>query len=512
MIKQIGHNIRHGSFRVKLLFWTVLVQIVLLGMFSVTLYRQVIKKTEIAIEDNMELTINQYQDASRFALISSAESDRLGFLEGVTATADVEAAFLLTADGTKVASIGDFSEWNFEGIGEGRGVRTRIVFENDDVWIFVAPVYSVDSDDAESAEMLGFLGVKATKRLIKVLVRDLWGTILLLGGVVTIALLFLNSLISQVYLQPVSNLVRDIASLRGSDRSGRLEPVGSDEIDKVAIAVNQLMDEVGRKRASLEQEIEAKTIEEKAAREVAEEARRLAERALEWRGALMQVNSHELLTPVRILINELDEFTRDIGFMEEDPNVPRMERRMGRMRTQVQRIESIVDDLNMSYQLERDTLEPKQEKITTEDIVGPLVEMYTEEARRRKNHIVFDYDPGVELLFDLMIARRVSANLLSNACKFTENGEIRLAVNVNGRGLEIACRDTGVGIDPEKIDLIFEPLRQGDMSSRRVADGMGLGLSIVKGFADRLGGAVEVESVVGVGSEFIVTFPVQYAS
>lgn len=512
MIKQLGHIIRHGSFRVKFLFWTVLIQIVLLGMFSVTLYRQVIKKTEVAIEDNMELTINQYQDASRFALISSAKSDHLGFLEGVTATAEIEAAFLLDPDGVEIASIGDFPEWNIDEIGEGRGPRSRILFENDDDWVFVAPVYSVDKKDADSSELLGFLGVKATKRLIKVLVRDLWGTILLLGGVVTIALLFLNSLISQVYLRPVSILVRDIASLRGGDRSWRLESVGSDEIDKVADAVNQLMDEVARKRASLEQEIEEKTIEEKAAREVAEEARRLSERALEWRGAMMQVNSHELLTPVRIMINELDEFTRDIGFIEEDPNVPRMERRMDRMRTQVQRIESIVDDLNMSYQLERDTLEPNSEKITIEDIVAPLVELYTEEARRRNNRIVFDYDPAVEFFFDLMIARRVSANLLSNACKFTESGEIWLVVNVNGNGLEIACRDTGVGIDPEKIDLIFEPLRQGDMSSRRVADGMGLGLSIVKGFADLLGGAVDVKSVVGVGSKFIVTFPVEYAS
>ena len=102
----------------------------------------------------------------------------------------------------------------------------------------------------------------------------------------------------------------------------------------------------------------------------------------------------------------------------------------------------------------------------------------------------------------------VIKNLIGNAIKFTEKGKILVDVQVRGEGLEIAVSDTGTGISPEELAVIFEAFRQGEQKVlTRRHKGVGLGLYIVKRMLELLGGQVSVESVLGQGSTFRIWLP-----
>jgi signal transduction histidine kinase len=100
-------------------------------------------------------------------------------------------------------------------------------------------------------------------------------------------------------------------------------------------------------------------------------------------------------------------------------------------------------------------------------------------------------------------------NLLSNAAKFTEKGEIKVAAWRDDGMLKLTVSDTGIGMKQEALALIFDEFRQADMSSTRKYGGTGLGLAIVKKFINLMGGDIVVESEVGKGSKFTITMPME---
>jgi len=102
----------------------------------------------------------------------------------------------------------------------------------------------------------------------------------------------------------------------------------------------------------------------------------------------------------------------------------------------------------------------------------------------------------------------VILNLLSNAAKFTEKGEIKVSASRENESMKLIVSDTGIGMKQEALDYIFEEFRQVDMSTTRKYGGTGLGLAIVKKLVNLLGGDISVESEVGKGSKFTITMPI----
>jgi signal transduction histidine kinase/DNA-binding response OmpR family regulator len=110
---------------------------------------------------------------------------------------------------------------------------------------------------------------------------------------------------------------------------------------------------------------------------------------------------------------------------------------------------------------------------------------------------------------DPMKLRVILKNVIGNAVKFTNHGSITVRLRCCDGGAEFTVTDTGIGMTPEALTVIFEPFRQADSSSTREHGGVGLGLHIVRRFADMLGGTISVESEYGRGSTFRMWFPSQ---
>ena len=122
--------------------------------------------------------------------------------------------------------------------------------------------------------------------------------------------------------------------------------------------------------------------------------------------------------------------------------------------------------------------------------------------------VAWEIPPGLPSVHtDPAKLKIVIKNLLGNAIKFTDHGQIRICAEECGRELLVTVCDTGIGIAPEMLPIIFEPFRQGDGSPTRRHGGVGLGLYIVSRLLELLGGTLSVESQVGRGSAFRVRIP-----
>jgi signal transduction histidine kinase len=125
--------------------------------------------------------------------------------------------------------------------------------------------------------------------------------------------------------------------------------------------------------------------------------------------------------------------------------------------------------------------------------------------------LVAAIDAGLPPLYvDEEKLRQIVVNLLGNAAKFTAEGSITLRAHAADGQVEIAVADTGIGIAPDKLELVFEEFEQADASSTRVHGGTGLGLTIARRLARLLGGDIDAESSPGAGSTFTLTLPVRY--
>ena len=132
-------------------------------------------------------------------------------------------------------------------------------------------------------------------------------------------------------------------------------------------------------------------------------------------------------------------------------------------------------------------------------------------AEQNKNRLVVDAQEDLgALTVDPMRLRQILLNLLSNACKFTKEGEVRLRarrVANGGNWIELAVADTGIGMTPEQQAKLFEEFSQADATTAQRFGGTGLGLALSRKLARMMGGDVTVTSEPGKGSVFTVRLP-----
>jgi signal transduction histidine kinase len=217
--------------------------------------------------------------------------------------------------------------------------------------------------------------------------------------------------------------------------------------------------------------------------------------------------SHELRTPLNAIIGLTEMMVKNAArFGTEKAQEPLQ--RVNRAGTHLLGLINQVLDLS---KIEAGKLELNPQTVRLAPLINEVIGTAGQLAEQNKNRLVVDAQESLgALTVDPMRLRQILLNLLSNACKFTKEGEVRLRARrvANGRDwIEFAVADTGIGMTPEQQAKLFEEFSQADATTAQRFGGTGLGLALSRKLARMMGGDVIVTSELGKGSVFTVRLP-----
>ncbi|MDZ4342871.1 MAG: ATP-binding protein [Candidatus Binatia bacterium] len=216
--------------------------------------------------------------------------------------------------------------------------------------------------------------------------------------------------------------------------------------------------------------------------------------------------SHELRTPLNSIIG----FTRIVQRKTEGQIEKLQKDNLQKVLISSEHLLSLINQLLDLAKIEAGRMEAYTETFKLDEIIRVATTTVEPLLKTGQVKLVTEIAPDIPpLKTDRDKLKQAMLNLLSNAAKFTEQGEIKVAAWRDDGMLKLTVSDTGIGMKQEALAMIFEEFRQADMSSTRRYGGTGLGLAIVKKFINLMGGEIVVESEVGKGSTFTITMPME---
>ncbi len=254
--------------------------------------------------------------------------------------------------------------------------------------------------------------------------------------------------------------------------------------------------------------IETDITERRQAEEHLRQAKEAAEEAALAKAAFLASMSHEIRTPLNAVIG-LNSLLLNTPLTEQQRQFAETARSSGSL------LMMLINNVLDFSALESGRVDLTRQPFQFQRSLHEIIELLQHEADRKGLSLSYAIDAAVPpvLVGDETRLRQVLLNLIGNSIKFTDAGEIAVAVTASVEGetarLRIAVRDTGIGIPPDRLDRLFQPFTQIDATTTRKYGGSGLGLAISKMIVNMMGGEIGVESEVGRGTTF--TFSVQMA-
>ncbi|MFC4349849.1 ATP-binding protein [Kordiimonas lipolytica] len=238
-----------------------------------------------------------------------------------------------------------------------------------------------------------------------------------------------------------------------------------------------------------------------------DEARIEAEAATRSRSQFLANMSHELRTPLNAVIGFADFILAEQARGRSLENVWSY---ISDIRESGAHLLGVINSILDFTKVEANAFTLREDYEAPQEIIHRVVRMMTAAARNKKITLRADAeDLGVELFADLQVTKQMLINLVSNAIKFSPDGaEVTISQRLmDDGGIEIVVLDNGPGMNEEQLELVLQPFVQGDAGLSRRHEGTGLGLPLVKAFAEAHDGRLILESQPGVGTRAVIRFP-----
>ena len=237
-----------------------------------------------------------------------------------------------------------------------------------------------------------------------------------------------------------------------------------------------------------------------------QESQKAAEAANEAKSTFLANMSHELRTPLNAIIGYSEMLIEDAEDENED-FIPDLDK----INSSGKHLLGLINDILDLSKVESGKMELFIEEFDLEKVLKEVSATIIPLVEKNNNSLNLTINTETKSISaDITKIRQILLNLLSNATKFTNEGEIDITVDDNPENtllLDFKVSDSGIGMTPEQVDKVFKPFTQADEKTTRKFGGTGLGLTITKMFAEMMGGRIDLSSIINEGTTFIVSIP-----
>lgn len=348
-----------------------------------------------------------------------------------------------------------------------------------------------------------------------------------LGGGTT--LLLVVYLLSIKITKPILAITQAAENIAAGETGVRAPVLTQDEIGSLAITFNHMTDslnlsletlsqknrelentqrELAAVNIGLEKKVKKRTEALEQTIEKAKVARAEAEAANATKSIFLANMSHELRTPLNAIIGYSEMLIEEAEELEPQEFVPDLEKiqRSGKL------LLALINDLLDLSKIEAGKMDLYLETFNVNELIEGIIATVNPLIQKNNNQLILENQTsGLMLYADQAKVRQSILNLLSNAAKFTYEGNICLRIqcysDANQEWIKFAVQDTGIGLSLEQQDRLFQPFTQADASTTQKYGGTGLGLALSRQFCRLQGGDITVSSELGKGSCFTITLP-----
>jgi len=499
---------------------TQLISFMVLSITLMTIIISIVTTTGVNQQSRQIMLNNAFQiteglaKQSVFSLLSGSEQNAQDAMNQVMGFQSVLAVRLLLDDHTNFTTVGPYPKdvtSNTIAL-----IETATTFESNDFWLIKAPIKvlseSISDEESEfelyseasGEQTVGYAVVVYSKQNLLEAQKHV-AVLIATVGIISVLLLsiILRSGLLMLF-KPLGQLANTMLQAKNTGEHLLAQVDGAKEIRAMASSYNNMMEVLEQQendllshRDKLENEVTIRTKELVYARDE-------ALMASQHKSEFMANMSHELRTPIQSIIGYGELVTEELeleGSFELIDDMDKISKNSHRLLTM---INSLLD----LAKIESGKLELHYCEVDILELQNCVVDTIEPLAHKNKNTFTIQQMSNVEkITIDRQKLEQVLINLLSNACKFTENGQVTLLITNDNQRVKFEITDTGIGLSEEQQKYIFDEFRQVDSSQSRMFSGTGLGLAISKRFVELMHGEISVTSELNKGATFTVSLP-----